>query len=57
MFEFYFSLASLIILSVDGRLVDGLPFDGDVPVSTILPDDGDLGLAARLLYQMTAFLK
>ena len=43
------SFSSLVVLAVDGGLVDGPPVDSHGPVGPVLPQDGDLGLAAALL--------
>jgi len=55
--EFYKAFSALIVLAVDGRLVDGPPVNGDGPVSPVLPQDGNLGVAAALLHQVPAFLE
>ncbi len=57
MVEFNQAFTTLIVLAVDGRLVDRPPVHGYGPVSPVLPQDGDLGVAAALLHQVPAFLK
>ena len=57
MVELHESFSSLVVLSVDGRLVDGPPVDRHRPVGPVLPQDGDLGLAAALLHQVAALLE
>ena len=57
MFELHYAFSSLVVLSVDGSLVDGFPLDGDVSVGPVLSQHRDLNLSARLLDQVTALLE
>ena len=55
--EFNDALSTLVVLSVDGSFVNGLPLDTDGTIGAVLPNDADVCITAALLHEDAALLE